>query len=360
VRLLRNGPSDAGGEDSLSPGAAIGRYIVVGLVGRGSMGEVYAAHDPELNRKVALKLLRARAGQGNGDERARLLLMREAQSIARLSHPNVVVIHDVGRVDDTVFIAMEFVEGHTVRYWLLAEERPWREVVKIFLAAGAGLVAAHENELVHRDFKPDNVMIRTDGQVRVMDFGLARTITRATTPPAHPLAAPHPLPLLRVHEPGGSGDLHATRVLGTTWTGRRDEADVERSAAGSQLHDSGLMVGTPAYMAPEQFQGGRPDARSDQFSFCVALYEALYGDGPFSGNTLQERAASVNEGRVAEAPLHTHVPSWIRKVLQRGLAVDPDARWPSMRALLSRFDENARRLAEIDEWLAQRGAGQAD
>jgi len=322
------------------------------------MGQVYAAHDPELNRKVAIKLMRARSGPGSGDERGRMFLMREARSIARLSHPNVVVIHDVGTLGDMVFIAMEFVEGHTVRYWMLAQQRSWREVLKVFAAAGAGLAAAHENELVHRDFKPDNVMIRADGEVRVMDFGLARIVAKDSERRAHRTAVPHPI--LTSPEAGASEDLHATRVLGTTWSGRRDQSDLHTSAAGSELHDTGMMVGTPAYMAPEQFDGGEPDARADQFSFCISLYEALYGEGPFRGNTVPERAANVSQGRVAEAPAHVQVPPWIRNVLLRGLNVDPEQRWPSMKHLLSRLAENARRLAEIDEWLAERGANYSD
>ena len=159
----------------LARGAPIGRYLVIELVGRGAMGDVYAAYDPELDRKVAVKLLQV-AGGGKGDtgeQKARLL--REAQAIARLSHPNVVVVHDVGSFGERVFIAMEFVDGHTLRYWLHAERaRRWREIVDVFVAAGRGLAAAHAAELVHRDFKGENVMITGAGQVRVMDFGLAR------------------------------------------------------------------------------------------------------------------------------------------------------------------------------------------
>src|SRR3954467_5174761 len=165
-------PTSAGGDGGLVKGATIGRYVVLGLLGRGGMGEVYAAYDPELDRKIAVKLLRARAGSSTTDGRTRLL--REAQAIARLSHPNVVVVYDVGTFQDSVFIAMEFVEGHTLGYWLQEKTRPWREVVDVFQAAGRGLVAAHTAGLVHRDFKPENVMITKAGQVRVMDFGLAR------------------------------------------------------------------------------------------------------------------------------------------------------------------------------------------
>ena len=142
----------------MAKGATIGRYVVLGLLGRGGMGEVYAAYDPELDRKIALKLLRARGGE-RGDRRRQTRLLREAQAIARLSHPNVVVVYDVGTFRESVFIAMEFVEGHTLGYWLQAQTRRWREVLDVYVAAGRGLVAAHAAGLVHRDFKPDNVMI---------------------------------------------------------------------------------------------------------------------------------------------------------------------------------------------------------
>src|SRR6476659_5951064 len=168
-------PPDQG--QALPRGATIGRYIVLGLVGRGGMGEVYAAYDPELDRKVAVKLLRVKPGNGVSRHEGRQRTLREAQAIARLSHPNVVVVFDVGTYQDQVFIAMEFVEGNTATYWRQASDRSWQDIMKVFLAAGRGLAAAHEKGLVHRDFKPDNVMVGRDNQVRVMDFGLARQVT---------------------------------------------------------------------------------------------------------------------------------------------------------------------------------------
>src|SRR5450432_3952793 len=172
-----NGPPPADhGQATLARGATIGRYVVLGLVGRGGMGEVYAAYDPELDRKVAVKLLRVKPGNGVSLTEGRQRTLREAQAIARLSHPNVVVVFDVGTFEDKVFIAMEFVDGHTVAYWLASKPRTWQEILKVFVAAGRGLTAAHDKGLVHRDFKPDNVMIGRDGQIRVMDFGLARQV----------------------------------------------------------------------------------------------------------------------------------------------------------------------------------------
>ena len=159
---------------ALARGASIGRYIVLAMVGRGGMGEVYAAYDPELDRKVAVKLLRVKPGNGVSLAEGRQRTLREAQAIARLSHPNVVVVYDVGTFEDKVFIAMEYVEGNTVTYWLQVQQRSWREILQVFMDAGRGLAAAHDKGLVHRDFKTDNVMVSRDGHVRVMDFGLAR------------------------------------------------------------------------------------------------------------------------------------------------------------------------------------------
>src|SRR6187549_3227967 len=164
---------------ALARGSSIGRYIVLAMVGRGGMGEVYAAYDPELDREVAVKLLRIKRGVGVSLAEGRQRTLREAQAIARLSHPNVAVVFDVGTYQDQVFIAMEFVEGNTATYWLQASDRSWQDIMKVFLAAGRGLAAAHEKGLVHRDFKPDNVMVGRDNQVRVMDFGLARQMTAA-------------------------------------------------------------------------------------------------------------------------------------------------------------------------------------
>jgi eukaryotic-like serine/threonine-protein kinase len=173
---MPSGPPTDQSTAAFPRGATIGRYVVLGLVGRGGMGEVYAAYDHELDRKVAVKLLRVKPGAGLSLAEGRQRTLREAQAIARLSHPNVVVVYDVGTFEDQVFIAMEFVDGNTVTYWLQAKTRSWQEILDVFTAAGRGLQAAHDKELVHRDFKPDNVMVGRDGAVRVMDFGLARQV----------------------------------------------------------------------------------------------------------------------------------------------------------------------------------------
>lgn len=268
----------------LPRGASVGRYLVLDVIGRGGMGVVYAGYDPELDRKVALKLLRPDR-TGSSGEGARLRLLREAQAIARLSHPNVVSVYDTGAFDDRVFVAMELVEGRNLRQWLGEERRSWQEVLAVLLPAGRGLAAAHAAGLVHRDFKPENVLLGQDGRVRVADFGLARQAGRPDDEPEEPAAEVSPL----------------TAPL-TRW---------------------GMAVGTPAYMAPEQLRGEPADARSDQYAFCVTLYEALHG----------ERPAADQEGR--ETAADRRVPSWLRQVLLLGLSADPAARWPSMEDLLA-------------------------
>jgi tetratricopeptide (TPR) repeat protein len=311
----------------LERGQAIDRYVVLGLVGRGGMGEVYAAYDPELDRKVAIKLLRARGDPTEGRTR----LLREAQAIAKLQHPNVVVVFDVGTFGDGIFMAMEFVEGRTVTAWLEAGRRTQREILDVYLAAGRGLAAAHAAGLVHRDFKPDNVMVTTDGQVRVMDFGLARPVGAAA-----PEEPPPALPVSGAEDVGATFDPaidpDATMDLRK---GMRDTGPASGKYLSIKLTQTGAMMGTPAYMSPEQFAVRPTDARTDQFSFCVALYEALYGARPFEGVTFVALMTSVTTGAVSAAPSKAHVPGWIRKVLLRGLSKEPAARYESMAALLA-------------------------
>ncbi len=346
-----NSPPSDPGQATLARGAAIGRYVVLGLVGRGGMGEVYAAYDPELDRKVAVKLLRVKPGNGVSLSEGRQRTLREAQAIARLSHPNVVVVYDVGTFSDQVFIAMEFVEGNTVTFWMQAQPRSWQDVLRVFRAAGRGLVAAHEKGLVHRDFKPDNVMVGGGGEVRVMDFGLARQMNEKHEPPAAGRSA---LPLTQ-----SAGDVEDDPM--ETVVLNRPPGPGPASSPGPNLQSSsgmfemqltrtGAMMGTPAYMAPEQFLGTPTDARSDQFSFCVALYEALYGERPFGGNTMFALTTSVVQGQVRDAPPNSKVPPWVRKVLLRGLRPQAADRYPSMQELIEALGKNpgsARRRAAI-------------
>jgi eukaryotic-like serine/threonine-protein kinase len=289
----------------LSRGATLGRYVILDVLGGGAMGVVYTAFDPQLDRKVAVKLVRPEASDGVEATEGRARLQREARAIARVSHPNVIAVHDVGTFSDEVFVAMEYVDGTTLAKWLEAEPRPWRDVVAMFAQAGRGLAAAHAVGLVHRDFKPDNVLVGKDGRARVVDFGLARAAE-------------------------GQGVVYAlNEALSDTAT----ESDAGSLAA--KLTQSGVFMGTPAYMAPEQLRGGASDARLDQFSFCIALYEGLYGERPFAGTTLPALAASLAKGTVREAPKSSHVPQWLREVVLRGLRVKPEDRYPSMDALLA-------------------------
>ena len=276
----------------------IGRFVVLRKLGEGGMGVVYAAYDDELERKVAIKLLRTEfSGQQQSVGQARLL--REAQAMARLSHPNVAQIYEVGKFASAVFIAMEFVAGHNLREWIERAPRSWQAILGAYIQAGHGLAAAHAAGIVHRDFKPDNMLMGDDGRVRVLDFGLAR-----------PDEA-----LVEAVGVSGSSGLYA---LGLT--------------------QAGAFVGTPAYMAPEQFAREPADAQSDQFSFCVALFEALYGYRPFFGTDLAELREAVLAGRRAEPPDDTRVPGWVAQVLARGLSVAPAQRFPTMAALLAALE----------------------
>ena len=272
--------------------ARIGRYVLLRPVGEGGMGVVYAAYDEELDRRVALKLLHGEASDGSDGSDGRARLVREAQALARLSHPNVVQIHEIGEHDGRVFVAMEYVDGVTLGEWQRAAPRSLADVQGAYRQAAEGLLAAHRAGLVHRDFKPDNVLVGADGRVRVVDFGLAR----------RGRAAP---------EPAAAAAGEATEPPGAT--------------------ARGALIGTPAYMSPEQFEGRPADARSDVFSFSVALWEALHGERPFAGRAVHEIAAAVVRGE--RRPPVVDLPARLASALDRGLAVDPDARWSSMEPL---------------------------
>jgi hypothetical protein len=263
----------AGASNALAKGTMVGRFVVLDLLGAGGMGIVYTAYDPELDRKVALKLLHPGA-RDVSDTRAHLLA--EAQAMARISHANVVAIYDVGTYREQVFAAMELVEGTTLRKWMAERSRTWRQVVDVFLLAGEGLAAAHAASLVHRDFKPENVLLGSDGRVKVSDFGLATAPSATTT----------------------------------------------------------HIAGTPGYLPVEAFQPGGVDERGDQFSFCVAFHEALHGSRPFSAQAFEELVAEVQRGPALERGIR-EVPARLNHVVRRGLALAPADRYPSMRELLA-------------------------
>jgi serine/threonine protein kinase len=386
----------------------IGRFEVRRSLGAGGMGIVYAAHDPVLDREVAVKLLRRERFRSDQLALAGERLHREAQVTAKLAHPNVVTIYDVGQHDDSVYIAMELVDGPSLYQWLADTARPWREVLTMFFHAGRGLAAAHGAGLVHRDFKPGNVLVGADRRPRVVDFGLAHF----GAVPAASVQVPAGKPALGTlpgmdldgdvdsarttigegpgwgEDPGASlvehrdvlgthpgdslvrsrvdanhtypGDSGSGRseVLGTnpgdslvrdrpdlTASGSWSDGEVSlvdgtilqsRSVTGGFGRTStGLFVGTPAYMAPELFTGAGADLRTDQFAYCVSLYEGIYGERPFAGDTARELADNVTEGRIRDAPPRTRVPGWLRNIVVRGLAVNPDDRHESLSSLLA-------------------------
>jgi tetratricopeptide (TPR) repeat protein len=304
----------------LPPGHRVGRFTLLHRLGVGAMGVVYAAYDPELDRRIAVKLLRAR--QGSNAARAQARLLREAQAMARLAHPNVAVVHDVGTHEGDVFVAMEFIRGDTLQSWLRQRPRTWQEVVEVFVQAGRGLAAAHAAGLVHRDFKPSNAMIGDDGRVRVLDFGLCYTANLTDS----------------IDGP------------------RSDTRPDTRSAESPRITRHEEIVGTPAYMPPEQARrGGLVGPASDQFSFCASLYEALHGQLPFAGQTVPAIALAIASGELRPPPRASKVPGWLHAVVQRGLRVDPTQRHAAMDLLLRALDRSrvrARRGVAIAAALA--------
>lgn len=297
-------------------GAVMGRYHLLEPLGSGGMGVVYDAYDPELDRRVAVKLIRPRSGQASESGSRRLL--REAQALAQLSHPNVVPVFDVGRHGSLVFIAMKRLEGVTLRQWGKERLHPWRRVLTVYRAAARGLIAAHEGGLVHRDFKPGNVILEDDGGVAVFDFGLAAA----------------DLSVLSEDEGQGTSGL---------------------DAISETLTATGTVVGTPAYMAPEQAMRGKTDARTDQFAFCVSLFEALYGARPYDGKGGRSLLDQKLAGRTLARPRGTAVPARVHDVMMRGLSPSADRRWGTMRELLAAL-ERAKRPRRWP-WVAVTAAG---
>ncbi|NVB40920.1 protein kinase [Pseudenhygromyxa sp. WMMC2535] len=308
----------------------LGRYTILERLGEGGMGVVYSAYDPQLDRRVALKLLRQR-GQS---ERDRQRLRREALALARVNHPNVVTVHEVTEIDEQLVVAMEFVVGSTLAAWIEDSPRGWREILEVYRQAARGLVAAHEAGLVHRDFKPANAIYGEDGRVRVVDFGLARS-QREVVLDDHGEDPPAPANLPEYPE----GLVPRTQDLDVPFSA----STLPRAKSAplpTQLTRPGAIAGTPAYMSPEQCQGAPLGPASDQFSYCVSLYEALYGARPFAGRSLGELSEQMLAGDLREPPRSARVPSWIFAVLRRGLATDPGARYPSMDALLAELDRD--------------------
>lgn len=309
---------ETGGVDDPSPDALaefspppeLERYVVVEIIGRGGLGLVYAARDPVLERRVAIKLIRPRKRRDQSHATARFL--REAQALAKLSHPNVVSVYDVGTYDDdgpSAFVVMELIAGKTLTGWLHAD-RGVAEIVHTFALAGRGLAAAHAQGLVHRDFKPDNVMVCDDGAVKVLDFGLALI------------------------------DGQALSCAGVSV----DPVTELEPLSSQRLTETGLVMGTPRYMAPEQHIGGGVGPAADQFSFCLALLRALRGDkNIYEGGSLRELAVHKSKGEILDRPEGDRTPRHVEKVLLRGLSPQAEDRWPSMDALLGALTQSVRR-----------------
>jgi serine/threonine protein kinase/tetratricopeptide (TPR) repeat protein len=371
----------------------VGRFVLLEPLGAGAMGEIYAAYDERLDRKVALKLVRSGSPLTvKADER----LLREAQTLAQVSHPNVVQIYEAGTYNGRLFIAMELIRGKTLTTWLRdATQLPravrQREILRQFIAAGRGLEAAHAAGVAHRDFKPDNVLVGDDGRVRVVDFGLARALVDPPEPPEPAATLVDPAPgadapadaaaaeppraiapdvgrgstaVLRPYAPHDAGDapfstggatvdhvpepgIPAVPASRTGSSSRDSRSSAPRLKAALQLTETGTVMGTPFFMAPEQMRGAIADRRSDQFSFCVALYHALYDSFPFSGKSLKELRDSMESDEVAFAA-GIPVPGVVRQALHRGLSVDPAHRFPTIGDLLAALTPRTRR----PRWIA--------
>jgi predicted Ser/Thr protein kinase len=277
----------------LAPGDHIGRYELLEQIGAGGMGVVFRANDPQLGRAVAIKVL-----VGDHTEERAQRLLREAQAMAQLSHPNLVTVYDAGRDGDRVFLAMELVNGTSLRRWFDTPGRSWRQRLAGVIAAGRGLAAAHDAGIVHRDFKPENVLVDRAERMKVTDFGLAR---------AEPTAAP---------TTPAAGPVDLTRT--------------------------GSVLGTPAYMAAEQHAGKIADARSDQFAVAVTAWEAIWSVRPFPADEIAPLVFAIRDGAITPPPGGTGVPSRVEAVLRRALRVDPATRYPTLAAMLDALERASR------------------
>jgi tRNA A-37 threonylcarbamoyl transferase component Bud32/tetratricopeptide (TPR) repeat protein len=319
-----------------------GRYVVLEELGRGGMSVVYTAYDPKLDRRVALKVVQAE--QLSEVHRARL--HREAQALARLSHSSVVAVYDVGDIDNDTFVAMELVDGESFRDWL-KKQHTWREIVKVVVTAGRGLAAAHAAGIVHRDVKPDNIMISSSGAVKLVDFGLARDLGDRSIDSEEMSAS------------SSSGSMSAQSSSTTSISKSSRSSGTNSALPLDAITQHGFVVGTPAYMPPEQHsKTPETDERSDQFSLCASLYEALYHKRPFQTSkkqaldpreavTVADRPGTDTRTLAAPPPKDSDVPSWLWRVLERGLAVDPNNRYPSVEALIEDLDRDPARTMRL-------------
>jgi serine/threonine protein kinase len=318
---------------AFSEPSRVGRFPLIRRLGAGGMGAVYAAYDELLDRKVALKIMHP---QRTGSLRQRQRTLVEARALARVTHPSVVTVYEVGEADNNIYISMEYIEGKTLSDWCGDAPRTWRQILDMYLQAGAGLYAAHQAGIVHRDVKPSNVLVGRDGRPHVVDFGLARlgegSAEGVELPSA--LSGQH----RTLNSAGGAGQPGAAAAAPTesppTVAAGERPSRVAASLGGERVTRIGSISGTPGYMSPEQYIGGDVDSQSDQFSFCAALFEALYGFLPFPGETLEELADSVH-GPVRTPPPSSKVPLEVHRAILRGLSVKPEERFPSMGELLA-------------------------
>ncbi|MBV1861768.1 MAG: serine/threonine protein kinase, partial [Nannocystaceae bacterium] len=290
----------------------LGRFALLRELGSGGMGVVYAAYDERLDRKVAIKLLHASA---TGESEGRARLVREAQAMAKVAHPNVAHVYEVAQQGHRVYVVMQFIDGVDLAAWRERDAPSWTEAARAYLQAGRGLEAAHAAGLVHRDFKPSNVMIDGSGHVRVLDFGIARATDAVTS------------------------------IV-------RDEG-ISPVDTGELRTRTGALVGTPAYLPPEVLRGKKADQRSDQFAFCVSMYETIYGRRPFDDGDAADLIVALLEGKPPKKP-ESNVPGWVFRVLSRGLRADPAQRYDSMESLLQAID---RGLGGSRPWVALASVG---
>jgi len=292
---------------TVAPPLTVGRYELLDRIGSGGMSVVYAARDPPLGRRVALKLVSSSIRDPDRRRHYQDRLLREGEALASVAHPNVVSVFDVGEENGHAFLVLELVEGQSLGDWSRAEQRPWREVLEIMLAAGEGLAAAHAAGLVHRDVTPQNIVIDSRGAVRVVDFGLVHAETD-----------------------DASGDGAPPELLATSLT------------------RTGATMGTPPYMAPEQWLRGTVEARTDQFGFSATLFEAVHGCRPFRGDGAADLERAITSGAVEPAPGDGGAPAWLDPIIRRGLAVDPAQRHPSMQALLAGIRDRLHSFDQTD------------
>lgn len=315
-------PEDSGNSGTPRPpteygrGDTIGRYMVIEELGRGGLGLVYLAYDPDLDRRVAIKVLRGRAASSSDATLHKIRLMREAKAMAQFSHPNIVAVYDVGVSRGDVFIGMEFVDGLGLRQWVSANRPTWSEIRDVMVDAARALEEAHAAGLVHRDFKPSNVLVTESRLVKVLDFGLARNIATRQDAEASVVVDD-----IDFHE---SGDFHTPEPLSRA------------AALDEPLTQSGQLMGTPGYMAPEQYDARQlVDARSDQFAFCVTLHEVLYRRRPYRGRSFEEVRDATLGGVISEPPQNADVPAWLREVVLKGISTRADDRFADMSELIA-------------------------